>query len=422
MRPDGGRELQRVRGLGGQLREVAQDLLDGADGVFDVAGQDRPRIDRPELQRCDDAEVAAATAQRPEEVRIAIGPATTFSPAAVMTRVEQSPPEGRGRSTTNLPRALLERGPERATARHSVTLCHAPILAVVPRPNPNITRPTYDPSARPNPAVSEPAATEERSQRARSSPTIQDPADLRGLIEPQSPSWRSSSARPSSATVATTGGHLGSSLGVVEVTIAFHRSGVAPRRSCGYGHQAYPHKLLTGRLERFGTLRQLDGIGGFPVAPIRARRSRRRPCRDRACPSPQGLAGRATCATASSAIAVVVGDAALMSGLSLEALNDIGQRQTQILIVVNDNEMSISPTVGAFSKYLSEISCPGWQQSKTPTTGRRADPDGRRPVLELSQRLRASVVRLRPAGPALRGSRDHLHRRGARVTNSTPSS
>ena len=191
---------------------------------------------------------------------------------------------------------------------------------------------------------------------------------------PARPARRSRSARRSSRPSPVTGGHLGSSLGVVELTIALHRLLESPRDRIVWdtGHQAYPHKLLTGRLERFGTLRQLDGVGGFP------RRSE----------SPhdvfdgghagtglsiaEGLAEARDLRHGLERIAVVVGDAALMSGLSLEALNDIGQRQTQMLIVVNDNEMSISPTVGAFSKYLSQIklSSDVAARARAPTTGR----------------------------------------------------
>ena len=166
------------------------------------------------------------------------------------------------------------------------------------------------------------------------------------------------------------------------------------------GHQAYPHKLLTGRYERFGTLRQVDGVGGFP------RRSE----------SPhdvfdgghagtglsiaQGLAEARDLRHGLERIAVVVGDAALMSGLSLEALNDIGQRQTQMLIVVNDNEMSISPTVGALSKYLSQVKLSGaWRQSKSAydrTVERLPVVGGT--VLEMSRRLRKSVVQFAQPG------------------------
>jgi 1-deoxy-D-xylulose-5-phosphate synthase len=231
---------------------------------------------------------------------------------------------------------------------------------------------------------------------------LQGPADLRGLSEAQLTQLATEIRETIVRTVAETGGHLGSSLGVVELTIAIHRLLESPRDRIVWdtGHQAYPHKLLTGRLARFGTLRSLDGVGGFP------RRSE----------SPhdvfdgghagtglsiaEGLAEARDLRHGMERIAVVVGDAALMSGLSLEALNDIGQRQTQMLIVLNDNEMSISPTVGAVSKYLSQIKLSGaWRQSKgaydraveqIPVIGPS--------LLEWSRRLRASVVRFAQPG------------------------
>ncbi len=233
-------------------------------------------------------------------------------------------------------------------------------------------------------------------------PSIERPADLRGLTLEELETLAAEIRETIIATVARTGGHLGSSLGVVELTIALHRLLDSPYDKIVWdtGHQAYAHKLLTGRLAAFGTLRQLGGIGGFP------RRSE----------SPhdvfdgghagtglsiaQGLATARDLRHGLERIAVVVGDAALISGLSLEALNDIGQRKTQLLIVLNDNEMSISPTVGALSHYLSEIKLsPAWHQTKTaydrfiehlPFVGRTA--------LELSQRLRKSVVNFAQPG------------------------
>ncbi len=225
---------------------------------------------------------------------------------------------------------------------------------------------------------------------------LRGPADLRGLTDTQLAKLAVEIRETIVETVALTGGHLGSSLGVVELTIALHRLLESPRDKIVWdtGHQAYPHKLLTGRLERFGTLRQLDGVGGFP------RRSE----------SPhdvfdgghagtglsiaEGLATARDLRHGMERVAVVVGDAALMSGLSLEALNDIGHRKTQLLIVLNDNEMSISPTVGAFSHYLSQIKLStAWDRSRTaydslvqrlPFIGPAA--------LEWSRRLRKSVV------------------------------
>jgi 1-deoxy-D-xylulose-5-phosphate synthase len=225
---------------------------------------------------------------------------------------------------------------------------------------------------------------------------LQDPSDLRGLTEPELDQLAAEIRETIVRTVAVTGGHLGSSLGVVEITLALHRLLESPRDHIVWdtGHQAYAHKLLTGRLDRFHTLRQIDGVGGFP------RRSE----------SPhdvfdgghagtglsiaQGLATARDLRHSLERIAVVVGDAALLSGLSLEALNDIGHRQTQLLIVLNDNEMSISPSVGALSKYLSEIKLStAWRQGRTAydTVTERIPLVGPR-LLELSRRLRQSVV------------------------------
>ena len=233
-------------------------------------------------------------------------------------------------------------------------------------------------------------------------PGLAGPADLRRLTEIELEQLAGEIRDTIIATVATTGGHLGSSLGVIELTIALHRLLESPRDRIVWdtGHQAYPHKLLTGRFERFGTLRALGGVGGFP------RRSE----------SPhdvfdgghagtglsigQGLATARDLRHGTERIAVVVGDAAITSGLSLEALNDIGQRKTQLLIVLNDNEMSISPTVGGLSKYLSQIKLSGtWQSSKTAYD----ELVGRIPavgptVRELSQRFRASVVNFAQPG------------------------
>ncbi|HVL52755.1 MAG TPA: 1-deoxy-D-xylulose-5-phosphate synthase [Vitreimonas sp.] len=232
--------------------------------------------------------------------------------------------------------------------------------------------------------------------------SLQSPADLRGLDERQLVVLAGEIRQAIIGTVARTGGHLGSSLGVVELTIALHRLLESPRDKIVWdtGHQAYPHKVLTGRLERFGTLRQIDGVGGFP------RRSESEHDvfdgghAGTGLSIAQGLATARDLRHGLERVAVVVGDAALMSGLSLEALNDIGHRKTQLLIVLNDNEMSISPTVGAFSHYLSQIKLStAWRQSK----GAYDTLVGRLPivgptVLELSRRLRKSVVNFAQPG------------------------
>ncbi|MFL5779170.1 MAG: 1-deoxy-D-xylulose-5-phosphate synthase [Chloroflexota bacterium] len=233
-------------------------------------------------------------------------------------------------------------------------------------------------------------------------PTLRGPADLRDLTEAELTDLAAELRETIIATVATTGGHLGSSLGVVELTIALHRLLESPRDRIVWdtGHQAYPHKLLTGRFDRFRTLRQLDGIGGFP------RRSESEHDvfdgghAGTGLSIGQGLATARDLRGGRERIAVVVGDAAITSGLSLEALNDIGQRKTQLLIVLNDNEMSISPTVGGLSTYLSQIKLSGtWQSSKTAYDALVARIPGVGPTIrELSQRLRASVVNFAQPG------------------------
>ena len=227
-------------------------------------------------------------------------------------------------------------------------------------------------------------------------PTLQGPGDLRGLSEDQLDTLASEIRECIISTVARTGGHLGSSLGVVEVTLALHRVLESPRDRIVWdtGHQAYAHKLLTGRYSRFGTLRQLGGLGGFP-----RREESEHDVFDgghagTGLSIAQGLATARDMRHSMERIAVVVGDAALISGLSLEALNDIGHRQTQLLIVLNDNAMSISPTVGAFSQYFSTLKLSSaWKQSKTaydriveslPVVGQ--------PALKLSRRIRRMVV------------------------------
>jgi 1-deoxy-D-xylulose-5-phosphate synthase len=225
---------------------------------------------------------------------------------------------------------------------------------------------------------------------------LQGPADLRGLSEPELDRLATEIRETIIRTVAVTGGHLGSSLGVVEITIALHRLLESPRDRIVWdtGHQAYAHKLLTGRLERFHTLRQIDGVGGFPRRTESEHDVFDGGHAGTGLSIAEGLATARDMRHSLERVAVVVGDAALLSGLSLEALNDIGHRQSQLLIVLNDNEMSISRSVGALSKYLSEIKLStAWQQSKSaydrvtehiPVVGPR--------VLELSRRLRQSVV------------------------------
>ncbi len=202
-----------------------------------------------------------------------------------------------------------------------------------------------------------------------------DPAHLRGMSPAELETLASELRERMIRTVKQTGGHLASSLGAVELAIALHRTVDSPRDRIVWdtGHQAYAHKLLTGRAERFDTLRQIDGVGGFP------RRSESEHdvfdgghagtgvsigiglaiARDLKSPGSKGRRQR---------IAVVVGDAALQSGLTLEALNHLGHTRHRLLIVLNDNEMSISPSVGGLSTRLNKLRLTrAYQETKSVT-------------------------------------------------------
>jgi 1-deoxy-D-xylulose-5-phosphate synthase len=159
------------------------------------------------------------------------------------------------------------------------------------------------------------------------------------------------------ATVSRTGGHLAPSLGVVELTIALQAVFPTPadRVIWDVGHQCYAHKLLTGRLSRFATLRQGGGISGFP--------RRCESCHDSFGTGHSGtsISAAAGFAAARDAlggrhkIVAVIGDGSLTSGEAFEALNHVGHLKLDVVVVLNDNEMSISPNVGALSSYLNRV-------------------------------------------------------------------
>jgi len=156
-------------------------------------------------------------------------------------------------------------------------------------------------------------------------------------------------------TVAETGGHLASSLGVVELTIALHRVLDSPRDKIVWdvGHQAYAHKLLTGRAARFHTLRQLDGISGFPKRAESPHDSFDVGHSGTSISAALGLAAARDAAGSDEKIVAVIGDGSLTGGMAFEALNHAGHLKRNLIVILNDNEMSISPNVGALSAFLS---------------------------------------------------------------------
>jgi 1-deoxy-D-xylulose-5-phosphate synthase len=156
-------------------------------------------------------------------------------------------------------------------------------------------------------------------------------------------------------TVSRTGGHLASSLGVVELTIALHRVLDTPQDKIVWdvGHQAYCHKLLTGRLERFGTLRQLDGISGFPKREESPYDAFDVGHSSTSISAALGMVAARDQMGGEEKVVAVIGDGSLTSGLAFEGLNQAGHLKKNLLVILNDNEMSISPNVGALSSFLS---------------------------------------------------------------------
>lgn len=157
--------------------------------------------------------------------------------------------------------------------------------------------------------------------------------------------------------VSKTGGHIASNLGVVELTLALHRILDTPKDKIVWdvGHQTYVHKILTGRKDLFSTLRQLDGIAGFPKTQESPYDSFNTGHSSTSISAALGMARVRDLKGEDYAVVAVIGDGALTGGMALEALNDAGNEKTNLLIILNDNGMSIAQNVGGLSRYLSRV-------------------------------------------------------------------
>jgi 1-deoxy-D-xylulose-5-phosphate synthase len=190
---------------------------------------------------------------------------------------------------------------------------------------------------------------------------VHRPADLKRLSDAQLHTLAEELRAETISAVSETGGHLGAGLGVVELTVALHAVFDTPRDKIVWdvGHQCYPHKILTGRRDRIRTLRQKDGLSGFtkrsesPYDPFGAAHSSTSisaalgfaVARDLGGQVPEGLGD---------AIAVI-GDGSMSAGMAYEAMNNAGHLGKRLIVILNDNEMSIAPPVGAMSAYLSRL-------------------------------------------------------------------
>ena len=190
---------------------------------------------------------------------------------------------------------------------------------------------------------------------------IKYPADLRRLPESDLRQFAAELRQETIDAVSVTGGHLGAGLGVIELTVALHWIFDTPRDRLIWdvGHQAYPHKIITGRRDRIRTLRQPGGLSGFTK-------------RDESEYDPFGAAHSSTSISAALGMAVardlksetnnviaVIGDGAMSAGMAYEAINNAGARDERLIVVLNDNDMSIAPPTGAMSAYLARVTSSG---------------------------------------------------------------
>lgn len=187
------------------------------------------------------------------------------------------------------------------------------------------------------------------------------PSDMKGMSDAELANLAHELRAETIATVSRTGGHLGAGLGVVELTVAIHAVFDTPRDKLIWdvSHQCYPHKILTGRRDRMGTIRQKDGLSGFTK-------------RTESPYDPFGAAHSSTSISAALGLAVardlggtpehgigdciaVIGDGSISAGMAYEAMNNAGHLKKRMIVILNDNEMSIAPPTGAMSSYLSRL-------------------------------------------------------------------
>ncbi len=201
---------------------------------------------------------------------------------------------------------------------------------------------------------------------------IRVPADLKGLTDRELSTLADELRAETISAVSVTGGHLGAGLGVVELTVALHAVFDTPRDKLIWdvGHQCYPHKILTGRRDRIRTLRMKGGLSGFtkrsesPYDPFGAAHSSTSISAALGFAAARDLGGDAGDAIA------VIGDGSMSAGMAFEAMNNAGHLKKRLFVILNDNEMSIAPPVGAMSAYLTRLYTEGpFQELKAAAKG-----------------------------------------------------
>lgn len=186
---------------------------------------------------------------------------------------------------------------------------------------------------------------------------INDPADLRGLSIPELKQLAEELRQYLIHSVSQTGGHLAAGLGTVELTLALHSVFDTPndRLVWDVGHQSYPHKMLTGRRDRMPSLRQRDGLAGFPKRGESPYDTFGVGHSSTSISAALGMAIAAQQQHSERRVVAVIGDGAMTAGMAFEALNHAGDLDANLLVILNDNDMSISPNVGGMSNYFAKV-------------------------------------------------------------------
>ena len=186
---------------------------------------------------------------------------------------------------------------------------------------------------------------------------IDDPKDLRKLKPEQLPQVAAEAREYMIETLSKIGGHTGASLGAVELAIALHYVFETPKDKLVWdvGHQAYVHKMLTGRREQLHTIRQYEGLSGFLKRDESIYDEFEAGHAGTSLSAALGMAMARDLAGAKNHVVAVIGDSSIMTGMACEAINQAGHLKTKLIIILNDNEMSISPSVGALEGYLTRL-------------------------------------------------------------------
>jgi len=218
-------------------------------------------------------------------------------------------------------------------------------------------------------------------------PTIQDPSALRRLDREQLKQLADEVRACVLHNVSRTGGHLSSNLGTVELTVALHHVFNTPRDRLVWdvGHQTYPHKILTGRRDRMPSLRQLGGLSGFPQRTESEYDTFGTAHSSTSISAALGMAMAAKQKGEDRHAVAIIGDGALTAGMAFEALNNAGVCDCRLLVILNDNDMSISPPVGALNRYLAQLMSGNFYAAAKDVGKRMLR--GAPPLFELAKRL-----------------------------------